>query len=770
MAYIFIHRWMWYLCSVKWHLWLISFPGQVKKKSGKKSINLPFWLTCSLGASDVNFEVQQAAHQKIMQKRRRSILKPQSALSTQPERRRQQARPLGLPLLSINLQPLNGRADAVGLLLLFISAFALFAVSAARTIVLEDDGLFVSAAWFAGVVHPPGYPLYTMLGWLSSHLLPFGEIPWRVHIVSGFMGAITCVCIAWLVLRRAGNRPAAYLAGAALAVSEHFWSQSIIADVYTTNTALLFLCLVLVQEAAVKRHTSLWMGAAFFYGLGLANHWPLLILGSPIFVAYALASGKELWGKLHYLALAALLPAILLYVWLAWRSHQAPLINFLGPINSPSEMIAFIRRDIFSNADSQVTAGFIDKLYYARYFISEGLLQFSLLGGILAFYGLLHSWHSGWRSGCYGEIAALLSSSLLLIGLLGFEYEYIRIAVFRPYPLVAYCIVAFWFGLGIDALMQFATQRASRWRKRLPPIIYASFGLVILALGINNGYTNYRANDRFAEQYAQSLFDGVEQHAVLVPHGDAHVFSTTYYHLVEGKRPDIRLLEPNGFLLNDRVIQPLWSKYRKSAKWQEFASNIDQPFYYQSLNDILANQVGQRVIGFVNKLDNSVPPAKIRFATNDAAKIFFKKMLLLPDTRDRWTMFQRNVAIQTYGRYLGQVIGVDDATLNDHIKDVLPLAENNYWSLVGMSTALLDQSPKYVATAEKYINKAKRLADEQRSKKNLGELLYLQGRVAQKKGDASKAVALFKESLKINPAKGNPARKKLNKLNKQGLP
>ena len=95
---------------------------------------------------------------------------------------------------------------------------------------LEDDGLFVTTASFAGVAHPPGYPLYVVLGWLAS-LVPFGSVAWRVHTLSGLMGACTCACIAWLVLRRTGNRPAAYLTGAALAVSEHFWSQAIIADV-----------------------------------------------------------------------------------------------------------------------------------------------------------------------------------------------------------------------------------------------------------------------------------------------------------------------------------------------------------------------------------------------------------------------------------------------------------------------------------------------------------------------------------------------------------
>ena len=78
-----------------------------------------------------------------------------------------------------DLHPLEPRADVLGVGLLFVCAFALYAVSAPRAVMLEDDGLFVTTAAFAGVAHPPGYPLYVLLGWLAS-LVPLGEVAWRV--------------------------------------------------------------------------------------------------------------------------------------------------------------------------------------------------------------------------------------------------------------------------------------------------------------------------------------------------------------------------------------------------------------------------------------------------------------------------------------------------------------------------------------------------------------------------------------------------------------
>ena len=170
------------------------------------------------------------------------------------------------------------------------------------------------------------------------------------------MGALTCACIAWIVLRRTGNRPAAFLAGAAFAVSEHFWSQAIIADVYTTNTAVVFLTLALVQEAAQRRSTRLWLASAAVYGLGLANHYPLLVLASPVFLAWAVAAWKDFRGRLHYLLPAAALPVAALYGWMVWRSHQQLPINFLGPIESWSEFLIYIDRSIYGHIDQNVNA------------------------------------------------------------------------------------------------------------------------------------------------------------------------------------------------------------------------------------------------------------------------------------------------------------------------------------------------------------------------------------------------------------------------------
>ena len=52
-----------------------------------------------------------------------------------------------------------GRPDAAALAAAVLGPLALYAATLPRTVVLEDDGLFLMAGVHLGVAHPPGYPL-----------------------------------------------------------------------------------------------------------------------------------------------------------------------------------------------------------------------------------------------------------------------------------------------------------------------------------------------------------------------------------------------------------------------------------------------------------------------------------------------------------------------------------------------------------------------------------------------------------------------------------
>src|SRR5258708_36941495 len=338
-----------------------------------------------------------------------------------------------------------------------LALFALYAATAPRTVALEDDGLFILSSYFLGIEHPPGYPLFTLVGHLFTYL-PFGSVAYRVHLASALFGALTGAA-AWLCARAliAGRLPA-YLAAFALGVSPVFWSQAIIAEVYTLNT-FFFLVLVFMglqacppstlaaaSPAANPPATRTLPRMALVFGLSLSNHYPLMLLVAPAFVILLWPLRRELLGRfgmLSWLVILGLLP----YVWMVRRSWQALPISFDGPLETIQEILFFLGRKGYAGIDHSVSAGWLDRVKFFQFFGSQLLVQFALLGTLLAVAGFVVQWRLlGHRVAAFLTAAFLMPSAVLLL-LLGFDYDSFRAHVFHVYPLPASAIPPPWRAL-----------------------------------------------------------------------------------------------------------------------------------------------------------------------------------------------------------------------------------------------------------------------------------------------------------------------------------
>jgi hypothetical protein len=205
-----------------------------------------------------------------------------------------------------------------------VLAFVLYLRTLAPGLLGGDSGEFQFAAWLGGFAHPTGYPLYLLGGWFWTHLLPLGDPAWRMNAFSAVWGALAVGLLYLLARQVAGivahlHRPMlavrlpALIAAATFAVSPTFWSQAVVAEVYTLNMALMLaLFLALIRWAATGRDR--WLdGAAFLLGLSLAHHRTTI-----------------LW-----------MPAIALFVWLTIRGRQGarPSTAPPAPVAAPFRVL-----------------------------------------------------------------------------------------------------------------------------------------------------------------------------------------------------------------------------------------------------------------------------------------------------------------------------------------------------------------------------------------------------------------------------------------------
>ncbi len=197
---------------------------------------------------------------------------------------------------------------------IFLATMALYLKTMAPTVSFWDTGEFIACSYTLSVPHPPGSPLYVLLGRVFT-LLPVGEVAWRVILMSALSSALAVWCTylsAGALARRAlggqsltpfgdgrdiGVTVGAAVAALCLAVSYTFWFNATEAEVY--GYSILFACLGfwLVLYWDGTQHGSSndrWLYLlAYLFGLGGGIHL-LCLLTVPALLILAWFADKEL--------------------------------------------------------------------------------------------------------------------------------------------------------------------------------------------------------------------------------------------------------------------------------------------------------------------------------------------------------------------------------------------------------------------------------------------------------------------------------------------
>src|SRR5687768_15634358 len=142
----------------------------------------------------------------------------------------------------------RGLPDRLLSVLLFLLFLALYVRTAAPSVLSGDSAEFQMAASLLGVPHPTTYPLYVLLGKLATLAIPFGDLAWRVTIVSAICAALA-VALFYAVIRRLTAAAPALVGSLALGLAPGLWNAATMAEVYALLMLLLVaLCYLLVTD------------------------------------------------------------------------------------------------------------------------------------------------------------------------------------------------------------------------------------------------------------------------------------------------------------------------------------------------------------------------------------------------------------------------------------------------------------------------------------------------------------------------------------------
>ncbi|MEE9465149.1 MAG: DUF2723 domain-containing protein [Candidatus Neomarinimicrobiota bacterium] len=173
---------------------------------------------------------------------------------------------------------------------ILLIALVLYLKTMAPTVSFWDCGEFIATSYILGVTHPPGSPLYLLIGRIFSLFPIYEDIGARVNLISALVSAMAVMFVYLSVvhlLRKMRGAPkdtvniiinsgAAAVAALTFMVTDSHWFNAVEAEVYSMSTFLtafvIWLILRWSQKDDAGSHTHYILLLAYVFGLATGVH------------------------------------------------------------------------------------------------------------------------------------------------------------------------------------------------------------------------------------------------------------------------------------------------------------------------------------------------------------------------------------------------------------------------------------------------------------------------------------------------------------------
>ena len=471
--------------------------------------------------------------------------------------------------------------------------FLLYVLTLAPAPTWWDTSEYIATAHTLGIPHPPGNPLFVVLGrtW-SIMLAPLGLAPAvRVNLLAAATSAgasffFFLIAHRTLAQLRGPGREA--LAGAAAAVlvsatAFTVWSQSITNEkVYTVSLLIVAAVSWLMFRWWDRRDdpgsTRMLVAAVYLMALGATNHLMSVLPAGAVLVFLLLTRPALLiHRRLVSRFLLAVVVGLSFNFFLPIRAAQRPVINEGDPVcdglaeaavaiytngaaGCPALGSALRREQYAKPPVTDRMAPFSHQLYnFFQYFDwqwSRGLdpdeppadarLPFTLLFLALGGAGFFAVWRGDRRTGAYlAVLAATLSVALVFY--LNFRLGYSlapEVTAERSHEvrerdyffLIFFALWGVMAGLGLARCWLWLSDRVGS-RLKASPVLAIAW----IPLFLNLSWAN-RAGDHATRDWAYNLLNSMEPYGVLFTNGDNDTFPLWYLQEVEEIRRDVTVV------------------------------------------------------------------------------------------------------------------------------------------------------------------------------------------------------------------------------------
>jgi tetratricopeptide (TPR) repeat protein len=442
-----------------------------------------------------------------------------------------------------------------------LGALIVYVVTLAPSVDFIDAGELAAVAHTWGIAHPTGYPLFTLLAGIWAKL-PLGDGIYRLNLFAAVASAAAVgvsVQLFYVLLgvhegraprKKKGKKNSppvkdqtddtvrllSAVGGAfILGFSGTFWRTALSIEVYSLHVLMLSLMLwssavLLFSPASDSRmHRRRLLVTALLLGLSFCNHMSTIFLlpGLAVLVLWKHAAREGFWRDAA-LAVAVFAAALLPYLYLPLRAAAHPWLNWGNPVTAEAlyRHLSGAQYSVwmFTSFDA-----WKEQFVYAFTAFGRDLVYVGLATSLL---GIVIAWRRSARLSWY----LLLLFVTCLVWAAGYDIHDID-----SYFLLAYFVLAAWSA--------FALADAARWMgKTGARMLGVSLLAAVLVFLVVNGPRVSQRDNHLVEDYTSNMFASLGQNALVISYQwDYWVSAAYYYQQVEGRRPDVIVLDKELF-------------------------------------------------------------------------------------------------------------------------------------------------------------------------------------------------------------------------------
>ena len=405
-----------------------------------------------------------------------------------------------------------------------------------------DSPMLQTEVKVLGIGHPTGYPTYMMLTHLFTYL-PLGDSAYRVNLASAVYG-VAAVFVVYLAGLRLARRAVAAAAGAlAFGLSGAFWSQAVIAEVYTLEALLVALVIFVLLLWRDRRDGRYLLLSAFLVGLSLTHHLTSVLL-VPAALVFIFLTDRRVFSRtgLMLKAVGLFLLGLLPLLYLPIRALMHAPLNEADP-STPWRFLLLVTGGSFlaessekgrqCNPSSLALADASTKLgLFGDYLLGQFSFTLMVVGVLAAVYLL------------FTDRAAALLLGVLFFGCLGQAAVYLQLGIedFYVFLIPAFLVFGLCISLGLGALLRMVESLAIGSNAR--GALVAALSVLMLfvpLLGVREAYVEHdRSEDFAARKTIEAVASKAEKGATVLHHRSP----LWYMVLVERRRRDLTLIDP----------------------------------------------------------------------------------------------------------------------------------------------------------------------------------------------------------------------------------